>query len=67
MGESSFILIKENIFWGYGYFELNHQIKDTKQILSRLIPMEDNPDVQKLIRSFLTRKKYKKLIPLNAI
>lgn len=66
-GESSFILIKENSFKGYGYFELNHQIKNTKQILSRLIPMEDNSDVQKLIRSFLMRKKFNKLIPLDEI
>jgi hypothetical protein len=33
--------------------------------MSRLISMEDNPDVQKLIRSFLSRKKYNKLIPLE--
>jgi hypothetical protein len=29
--------------------------------------MEDNSDVQKLIRSFLMRKKYNKLIPLDEI
>ena len=65
LGESSFIYIKGNVFLGYGYYELNHQIKNDKQIISRLISMEDNPDVQKLIRSFLSRKKYNKLIPLE--
>jgi len=65
LGESSFIYIKGNVFLGYGYYELNHQIKNDKQIRSRLISMEDNPDVQKLIRSFLSRKKYNKLIPLE--
>ncbi|MDG2387593.1 MAG: exonuclease domain-containing protein [Flavobacteriaceae bacterium] len=65
LGESSFIYIKGNVFLGYGYYELNHQIKNDKQIMSRLISMEDNPDVQKLIRSFLSRKKYNKLIPLE--
>ena len=65
IGESSFIYIKGKVFLGYGYYELNHQIKNDKQIRSRLISMEDNPDVQKLIRSFLSRKKYNKLIPLE--
>ena len=65
LGESSFIYIKGNVFLGYGYYELNHQIKNDKQIMSRLISMEDNPDVQKLIGSFLSRKKYNKLIPLE--
>ena len=65
LGESSFIYIKGNVFLGYGYYELNHQIKNDKQIRSRLISMEDNPDVQKLIGSFLSRKKYNKLIPLE--
>ena len=63
-GEAAFIFISENQFQGYGYFELNHQIKTKKQIESRLIAIQDNPDTQKLIHSFLTRKKYIKLIPL---
>lgn len=66
-GESSFVYIKDKVFCGYGYFELNHQIKDHKQITSRLVAMENNPDVEKLIRSFLSRKRYNKLIPLNYI
>jgi DNA polymerase-3 subunit epsilon len=64
-GESSFVYVEGNVFRGYGYHELNHQIKNQPQIESRLIPMENNPDAQKLIRSFLRRKKYKKLIPLS--
>ena len=66
-GESSFVYIKDKVFCGYGYFELNHQIKDDKQISSRLVSMENNPDVEKLIRSFLSRKRYNKLIPLDNI
>ena len=63
-GESSFVYLKDNCFQGYGYYELNHQIKTSKRIESRLVQMEKNPDTQKLIRSFLARKKYNKLIPL---
>ena len=64
-GETAFVYIEDHVFLGYGYFELNHQIKSREQILSRLVPIEDNPDTQKLIHSFLSRKKYIKLIPLQ--
>ena len=63
-GEFTFILIKNNQFRGYGYFELNHQIKTMSQINSRLISMEENNDTKKLIYSFLLKKKYIKLINL---
>ena len=66
-GESSFVFIENDIFKGYGYFDLNHQIKNNEQIKSRLINMEDNLDTQKIIRSFLGSKKYNKLINLDAI
>ena len=63
-GEFTFILIKNNQFRGYGYFELNHQIKTMSQINSRLISMKENNDTKKLIYSFLLKKKYIKLINL---
>ena len=63
-GEFTFILIKNNQFRGYGYFELNHQIKTMSQINSRLISMEENNDTKKLINSYLLKKKYIKLINL---
>ena len=65
-GENSFVYVNERKFKGYGYFELNHQIKSYERIESRLIPMEENPDVQKLINSFIKRKKYSKLISLES-
>ena len=64
-GESAFVYIEDSVFQGYGYFELNHQIKNQKQILSRLVSIQDNPDTQKLIHSFLSRNKYIRLIPLQ--
>ena len=63
-GEFTFILIKNYQFRGYGYFELNHQIKTMSQINSRLISMEENNDTKKLIYSYLLKKKYVKLINL---
>ena len=63
-GESSFIYIQDDVYRGYGFFELNHQIKTPKMILSRTTSMEDNTDCRALILSFIKREKYIKLIPL---
>jgi len=64
-GEKAFIYVANEQLMGYGYFELNHQIKSTTKLQSRLIPIQDNPDTKKLINSFISRKKYLKLIPLQ--
>ena len=66
-GESSFVYIENNNFKGYGYFDLYYQIKSSKEIISRLVSMEDNSDTQKLISNYLRKKKYNKLIPLDNI
>ena len=66
-GEFSFVYIKNDRFSGYGYFELNHQIKTDDQINSRLISIENSLDTQKLVQNFLLRKKYLKLINLQNI
>jgi len=64
-GEYSFILIENQQFKGYGFYELNHQIKTLDRIHSRLIPMENNPDCQALIHRLLYQKKYRKLIEIT--
>lgn len=63
-GEKSFVYIKDGVFQGYGFFSLNHQIRNLEAIEKRLIPMENNPDTEAVIRSFLQKKRYKKLITL---
>tara|TARA_A100001011_G_scaffold400513_1_gene515761 strand:- start:2899 stop:4272 length:1374 start_codon:yes stop_codon:yes gene_type:complete len=63
-GEFSFVYIENYKLLGYGYFELNHQIKTKDQILSRLVSIEESSDSKKLIHNFLSKKKYLKLIPL---
>jgi DNA polymerase-3 subunit epsilon len=62
--EKSFIYIKEGVFQGYGYFQLNHQIKTIATIEKRLIPIENNRDTQAVLRSFLRKERYQKLINL---
>ena len=55
-GESSFIYIENQVYMGYGYFELNHQINTSEKILSRITEMQDNSDCQALIL-FLYQKR----------
>ena len=64
VGEKSFIYIKDGVFQGYGYFQLNHQIKTLDKIQNRLISIEDNRDTQAVIHSFLRKERYQKLINL---
>lgn len=65
-GEKSFIYIKNTVFQGFGYFNLNHQIKTIDSIEKRLIPIKNNRDSQALIRGFIGRNRYKKIIDLDA-
>ncbi len=64
VSEKSFLYIKAGVFQGYGYFQLNHQIKTIEKIEARLLPIEDNRDTQAVIRGFLRKGRYQKLINL---
>ena len=64
-GENAFIYIENDKFIGYGYFDLNYQIKNKSQIKNRLISVDENHDSKKLIYTYLSRKKYLKLIHLQ--
>lgn len=65
--EKSFVYIREGVFQGYGYFKLNHQINAIDKIENRLIPIENNRDTQAVIRSFLRKERYQKLINLAEV
>ena len=62
--EKSFIYIKDGVFQGYGYFVLNHQIKTIEKVEKRLISIENNRDTEAVIRGYLRKERYKKLINL---
>ena len=64
-GEYSFVYIKSQVFKGYGYFELNHQINTLNKLTKRMISIDNNSDCKALVMSFISKKKYRKLIPLN--
>jgi DNA polymerase-3 subunit epsilon len=63
--EFSFLYIKNKIYIGYGFFELNHQIKDNVKINSRLINMSEDIEIKKFIINLIINKKFKKIIQLN--
>ncbi len=65
LGESSFVWVKDGSCAGYGYFELNHQIKDAKRIQERMTEVESDPDVDSIVKGFLFSEKYRELISLN--
>ena len=64
-GEYSFIYVENQSFRGYGFYELNHQVKSKEKIFNRITAIEDNSDCRTLILSYIKKKKYRKLIPLG--
>ncbi len=64
--EKSAILIKNGVFQGLGFFNLNYQINHLEVLESIITPMENNRDTQHIIQSYLRRnKKVKQLILEN--
>lgn len=61
-GERSALLIEDGVFKGYCYFDLNHQISRPEILHNILIAMPDNRDLKNIIRFYLKRNKFKKLI-----
>lgn len=51
--EEAFVLIKNNVYLGYGFIDRSEQITTNEALENYLIPQKDNVDVQKIIRSKL--------------
>ena len=60
--ERSAILIDNGIFKGIGYFNLNFQINNIEILRSLITPMEDNRDVQHIIKTYLRKNKRLKVL-----
>ncbi|TBM99749.1 exonuclease [Hyunsoonleella flava] len=61
--ERSAILIKNGVFQGLGFFNLNYQINNLDVLESIITPMQNSRDTQHIIQSYLRRnKKVKQLI-----
>ncbi len=62
--ERSAILIKNGIFKGLGFYNLNYQINNIDILESIITPMENNRDNQHIIQSYLRRFKRLKIVKL---
>ncbi|WP_242158942.1 exonuclease domain-containing protein [Aestuariivivens sediminis] len=61
--ERSAILIKNGVFKGVGFYNLNYQIRNIEVLESIITPMQNNRDTQHIIQSYLRKnKKVKQLI-----
>jgi len=65
IAERSVILIKNGVFVGLGFVNLNYQITNSEVLESLITPMENNRDTQHIIQNYLRRNKNLKIIPLN--
>ncbi|MBD1261253.1 GIY-YIG nuclease family protein [Maribacter polysiphoniae] len=65
IGEYSAILIKNGIFQGFGYYDLNHQINNIHILESIITPMKGDATTSHIIDSYLRKKRVKKIIDLK--
>jgi DNA polymerase-3 subunit epsilon len=63
--EHSVILIKNGIYRGYGFFNLNFQINNPEVLKSIINVMENNRDTQHIIQSYLRKHKVQKILKLE--
>ena len=62
--EKSFVYVQDNIIQGYGYYELNHQIKSPDKIKNRLVKINHNQDAYTILHNYIKAKKHHALIEL---
>jgi DNA polymerase-3 subunit epsilon len=60
--EHSAILIENGIYKGYAFYDLNSQITQIEVLKDILIPMQNNPDTQNIIQSYLRKGKLVKIV-----
>jgi len=65
--DKSFILFKDSILQGYGYFQLYNNINSEKKINSRLVKIDSSKRVKNYVYRLISEKRYKKLVNLKEI
>lgn len=65
LGEHSAILIKNGIFQGLGFYDLNHQINNIHILESIITPMKAGQYPRELIEDYIRKKKYLKILELQ--
>ncbi len=66
IGEKSVILIKNGIFVGLGFCDLNYQINNLEILETIITPMNGNANTNHIIESYLRKRKVQKILELNA-
>jgi DNA polymerase-3 subunit epsilon len=66
LDERSVILVKDGVFQGLGYINLNHQVNNMDVLDTLITPMENNRDTQHIIQSYLRKNKKVKIIRLSS-
>lgn len=51
--EEAFVLIKNGVYFGYGFIDRSEQIINPEDLELFLIPQKNNADVQKILRSYI--------------
>ena len=64
INEKSFVLIENYLIKGFGYYELNHQIKSLDRIRNRLVKIDHNQNVFSIVYNYMRLKKFKEIIQL---
>ncbi len=65
LGERSAILIKDGVFKGIGFCDLNYQVNNKNILESVIVPMQGNGNTNYIIESFLRKSKRHKIVELN--
>ena len=65
IGEHSAILIKNGIFQGLGFYDLNHQINNIHILESIITPMKAGHYPRELIELYIRKKKHLKIVELH--
>ena len=64
LNEKSFVYVKNHEIKGYGYYELNHQIKSIRNIKQRIVEIDHNSDAYSILNSYIKTNKHKHIIEL---
>ncbi|MEM8999959.1 MAG: exonuclease domain-containing protein [Bacteroidota bacterium] len=65
LGERSVFVIKNGVFKGMGYVDLNHQINNIHILESLIIPVEGNADTTYIIETYLRKGKSLNMVRLH--
>lgn len=65
LGERSAILIKDGIFKGLGFYDLNYQINNVAILENAIVPMKASINTAYIIETYIRKSKSLKIVELN--